>query len=208
MTEFTGWDFEVSYINSHHDVMDIEEGMIVEGFKALKETELPDLEIPSRPFPRLTMVKAKKKLAEAGIKSEKEHDLSPEEEREICRIVKEETGSDFVFVTDYHISIRPFYHMRQADQPDRTMSFDLLYKGIEITTGAQREHRVEILEKQAAEKGIDLESIKEYLNFFRYGIPPHGGAGIGPGRIVMQILDLANIREATYLPRDVKRLTP
>ncbi len=208
MTEFTGWDFEISYVNSHHDVMDAEEGMLVEGFKALKETEMPDLEIPSRPFPRLTMVEAKKKLAEAGIKSEKEHDLSPEEEREICRIVKEETASDFVFVTDYHISIRPFYHMRHADMPDRTKSFDLLYKGIEITTGAQREHRVGILEKQAVEKGVELESIKEYINFFRFGMPPHGGGGIGPGRIVMQLLDLANIREATFLPRDVKRLTP
>jgi nondiscriminating aspartyl-tRNA synthetase len=208
MTEFTGWDFEISYIDSHHDVMDTEEGMLVEGFKALKETVMPEIEIPARPFPRIPMVEAKKKLAEAGIKSEKEHDLSPEEEREICRLVKEETGHDFVFITDYHISIRPFYHMRHADEPDRTKSFDLLYKGIEITTGAQREHRVEILEKQAVEKGMNLEELTNYINFFRYGVPPHGGVGIGPGRIIMQILDLANIREATFLPRDVKRLTP
>lgn len=208
MTEFTGWDFEISYIKDHHDVMDTEEKMLVEGFKVVKETLMPELEIPETPFPRISMVEAKKKLADAGVKGEKEHDLSPEEEREICRIVKEETGHDFVFITDYHISIRPFYHMRHADQPDRTKSFDLLYKGVEVTTGAQREHRPEILEKQAIEKGMNLEELKDYISFFKYGVPPHGGVGIGPGRIIMQMLDLANIREATFLPRDVKRLTP
>lgn len=208
MTEFTGWDFEMSYIDSHHDVMDQEEGLIVEGFKQVKETLLPDLEIPSRPFPRISMKEAKEKLAKAGVKSEKEYDLNPEEEREISRIIKEEMGHDFVFITDYHASIRPFYHMRHEDNPELTKSFDLIYKGVEITTGAQREHRVEILEQQAREKKMDLEKLGNYINFFRYGCPPHGGVGIGPGRIIMQMLNLPNIREATYLPRDVKRLTP
>ncbi len=208
MTEFTGWDFEISYVESHHGVMDEEEKMLVAGFKALKEDLGMEVEVPTRPFPRITMAEAKEKLKNSGIPSAKEHDLSPEEEREISRIIKEETGHDFVFLTDWHISIRPFYHMRHEDNTELTKSFDLLYRGLEITTGAQREHRVDVLEKQAIEKGMKLEEIGYYLDFFRYGCPPHGGAGVGPGRIIMQILGLPSVKEATFLPRDVKRITP
>ena len=209
MTEFTGWDFEISYINSHHDVMDAEEGMIVAGFKQLLE-KFPDLDIrcPSQPFPRITMVEAKKILATLGVASPEEHDLSPEEERAISEYVQEEMNHEFVFITEYHKSKSAFYHMRTEEGSDRGRRADLLYRGIEVTTLAQREHRVEILEKQAQEKGMDLESLKDYINFFRYGCPPHGGAGIGPGRFIMKILDLPNVREATYLPRDVRRLNP
>lgn len=202
MTEFTGWDFEMSYINSHHDIMDMEEKLIIGGF-----TEL-GLEIPSTPFPRIPMVEAKKILKDLGVASPEEHDLSPEEERAICDYVKKEKNHDFVFITDYHKSKGAFYHMRHENDNDRTKRADLLYKGIEITTLAQREHRVDILEKQAVEKGMSLEALKDYLNFFRYGCPPHGGAGIGPNRIVMKILDLLNIRETAFTPRDVKRLNP
>lgn len=209
LTEFTGWDFEISYIESFADVMDEEEKMIVSGIKALKADfpELP-IEVPKAPFPRLSIVEAKEKLAKAGVESPEEHDLSPEEERAISKIVKDEMGHDFVFITDYHISKRPFYHMRDPENPERTFSADLLFRGIEITTLAQREHRVDVLEKQAKEKGMSLEHLADYLNFFRFGCPPHGGGGIGPGRFIMKILDLENIREATYLPRDVKRLNP
>ncbi|KKU47235.1 MAG: hypothetical protein UX66_C0020G0010 [Parcubacteria group bacterium GW2011_GWF2_46_8] len=208
MTEFTGWDFEMSYINSHHEVMDIEEKLLVAGFKKVNESTRLGVEVPSMPFPRLTMAEIKGKLKANGVPSEKEGDLSPDEERKICELIKEETGSDFVWVIDYPASVRAFYHMRHEDKPTLTKSFDLLYKGVEITTGAQREHRVEILEKQAQEKGIGLDSIKDYLNFFRYGCPSHGGVGIGPGRIIMGMLDLPSVKEATFLPRDVKRLNP
>ena len=209
LTEFTGWDFEMAYVESHHDVMDMEEGMVVEGFKAVSAA-LPEinLEVPSRPFPRLKMTEAKKLLAEKGIESPEEHDLSPEEERAISEIVKEKYSHDFVFITDYHKSKSAFYHMRTEEDPERSRRADLLYKGLEVTTLAQGENRPEILEKQAEEKGMDLLPLTDYLNFFRYGCPPHGGAGIGPGRFVMKILDLPNVREATYLPRDVKRLNP
>jgi len=209
MTEFTGWDFEMAYIESHHDVMDAEEGMIVSGFEQLQKTfsEL-GLKIPARPFPRITMVEAKKILAGLNIESPEEHDLSPEEERAISEYVEKEMNHEFVFITDYHKSKGAFYHMRLEDDNDRTKRADLLFRGIEVTTLAQREHRIDILEKQAKEKGMSLESLKDYLNFFRYGVPPHGGAGIGPGRFIMRILNLSNIREATYLPRDVKRLNP
>lgn len=206
MTEFTGWDFEIAYITSHHDVMDTEEEMLKVGFAKLKEAGLIEEDIVA-PFARITLAEAKKRLQATGIASEEEGDLSPEEERHLCKIMKEEVGSDFVFVTDYPPKKRAFYHMRDA-VTRLTKGFDLLYKGVEITTGAQREHRLDVLKKQAAEKGLTAESLADYLKFFEFGCPPHGGAGIGPGRIVAQILDLASVKEATFLPRDVKRLRP
>lgn len=208
MTEFTGWDYEFSFIESHHTVMDMHEKFILTALNKVKEEVLPDLFVQNVAIPRVSMSEAKEKLAKAGVKSEKPADVSPEEERELCRIIKEETGSDLVFLIDYPIEIRPFYHMRHKDNPGLTKSFDLLYRGLEITTGAQREHRYDILLAQAKEKGMGMESLTHYFNFFKYGCPPHGGVGIGPGRIVMKILDLSSVKEATFLPRDVKRLTP
>ncbi len=208
MTEFTGYDFEVSFINSHLDIMAIEEQMLVAAFSNLKQKVLPNLNVPTIPFPRLTMAEAKTKLKKVNISIGDNEDLSPQEEKEICKVIKKETGSDFVFITDYPTSTRPFYHMQHEDNPKLTKSFDLLYKGVEISTGAQREHRIQILEAQAKENGLSLKSLANYLDFFRYGCPPHGGGGIGPGRIIMKILDLPSIKDATFLPRDVKRLTP
>lgn len=209
LTEFTGWDFEVAFIEDHHDVMDLEEGMLVAGFESVAAS-FPELDvtIPSRPFPRIPMVEAKKILAGLNVPSAEEHDLSPEEERELSDYVKREKNHEFVFVTDYHKSKSAFYHMRHTDDNDRSRRADLLFRGIEVTTLAQREHRPDILEKQAFEKGMDLEPLKDYMNFFKFGCPPHGGGGIGPGRLIMKLLDLPNVREATYLPRDVKRLNP
>lgn len=208
-TEFTSWDLEIAFVKSHHDVMDQEEKLLVSGFTALKESGLvDDIVVPTSPFPRVTMAEAKKKLSAKGVSSEKEDDVSPEEERTLGQIIKEETGSDFVFLIDYPVSARPFYHMRHADNPELTKSFDLLYRGMEITTGAQREHRLKILKKQAKEKDIDTKTLQDYFNFFRYGCPPHGGLAIGPARLIMQLLNLSNIRESTFLPRDVKRLKP
>lgn len=208
MTEFTGWDFELSYINSHLDVMTEEENLLVSGFTQLQKTVLPDLEIPSVPFPRLTMEEAKDRLSKSGIKAGRKYDLSGEEEIELSRIIKEETGHDFVFVTDWPAEARPFYHMRYEDNPGVTKSFDLLYKGLEVTTGSQREHRYDVLISQAKEKGMSVESLEDYLNFFKFGCPPHGGAGIGPGRLVMKILNIPSVKEVTFLPRDVRRLKP
>ncbi|TAL49048.1 aspartate--tRNA(Asn) ligase [Patescibacteria group bacterium] len=209
LTEFTGWDFEVAYIDSHHDLMDLEERMIISGFQAVSHT-FPEiaLPIPTQPFPRIPMVEAKKILRRLRVISPEEHDLSPEEERALSVHVTKEMKHEFVFVTDYHKSMSAFYHMRHPDDPDRARRADLLFRGVEVTTLAQREHRPEILEKQAKEKGLKLEPLADYLNFFRYGCPPHGGAGIGPGRFIMSMLNLGNIREATFLPRDVKRLNP
>lgn len=208
VTEFTGWDFEVSFIDSHFDIMSIEEDMLIAGFQKIKDSILPELEVPTKPFPKITLKEAKVKLQAAGIKSEKDFDFSTEEEKVLGEIIKQDSGHDFVFVTDYPIAARPFYHMRHEDDQNLTKSFDLLYRGLEITTGSQREHRIEILEKQALEKGMNLEELKDYLNFFRYGCPSHAGVGIGPARIIMKMLGLGSVKEACFLPRDVKRLTP
>ena len=209
LTEFTGWDFEMAYINSHYDIMDMEEQMIISGFKSVLD-KFPDIDItiPTQPFPRIPIVEVKKILAKLGIESPEEHDLSPEEERAISEHVKKEMNHDFVFVTEYHKSKSAFYHMRLEEESNCSRRADLLYRGIEVTTLAQREHRPEILTKQAEEKDTSLEPLTDYINFFRYGCPPHGGAGIGPGRFIMKMLNLPNVREATFLPRDVRRLNP
>lgn len=207
-TEFTGWDFEVSYIQDHRDIMSMEEDMLISGFKKISEKTDFEIKIPEKPFPSITLKESKSLLAEKAIVSEKNYDLSPEEERSLSEIFFEKDGSDFVFVTDYPVEARPFYHMRSESDEGITKSYDLLYRGVEVTTGAQREHRYDILTKQAQEKGMDLKTLEDYLNFFRYGCPPHGGAGIGPARLITKMLDLPSLKEATFLPRDVKRLTP
>ena len=213
-TEFTSYDMELSYIDSHFDIMAEEEKVKHAALDAISkqygEAILEEygrkIVVPKIPFPKITMAEAKAKLKLAGVTSDKE-DLSPEEEREICKIMKKETGHEFVFVTDFPVNVRPFYHMRNQDGKT-TKSYDLLWNGIEATTGAQREHRYDILVKQAKEKGIGLESIKFYLDFFKYGCPPHGGCGFGPTRMLMKIFDIENVREVTFLYRGVKRLEP
>ena len=134
--------------------------------------------------------------------------MSPEEERAICEYVKKQHGHEFVFIHEFPTAVRAFYSMRDESDPTVTKSFDLLWNGLEITSGAQREHRVDQLTKQIKEQGLDLESFKVYIDFFRYGCPPHGGFAPGPTRMLMKIFDIANVREVTYLYRGVKRLTP
>lgn len=206
-TEFTGWDFEMSFIESDQDVRDELSAMIISGFEKVKSALNLEIDIPTLPFPAINMKEAKERLAKKQIKSERPDDLNAEEEKALGDIIKEETGHDFFYLIDYPASARPFYHMRQEDK-ELTKGFDLFYKGLEIVTGAQREHRYDILTAQAKEKEMDLEQLEDYLNFFKFGCPPHGGAGIGPARIVMKMLSLPNIREATFLPRDVRRLRP
>lgn len=215
-TEFTGYDFEISFIESHQDVIVEEENLIVAMLEAVKKNYGEQIEstfnrkipIPIKPFPQLTLKDAKKILSELKVSSEKDNDLAPEEERAISEYVLKEYGHEFVFITEYPKEGRAFYHMRFADRPETTKGFDLLYNGIEITTGAQREHRYEQLKKQAIEHGLSVESIQYYLNFFKYGCPPHGGLGFGITRFLMKTLGLNNVRDVTYLYRGVKRLTP
>lgn len=218
MTEFTGVDFEMSWIESHEDVMTFAENWLAYVYAevkarhgdAIKEVFGVELEVPQVPFPRLTMSEAYQILKDQGYKlpPERKGDLDPGAERALGAYIKERFGNDFVFVKDWPIAVRPFYHMRFEDRPELTKSFDLLGRGLEITTGAQREHRFEVLKNQAMEKGLTLPPIQNYLNFFRYGCPPHGGLGLGLSRLLMVMLDLPNIREAVYLFRGPNRLEP
>jgi nondiscriminating aspartyl-tRNA synthetase len=216
-TEFTSIDSEISWIDSHEDVMQLHEELMVAGFTAVKEKHGAEileafgveLAVPTRPFPRIPLAEAKRIVAERGYEVPRhDDDMDPEGERQIAAYVKEEFGHDFVFLTDYASSIRPFYHMRHDADAGLTKSYDLIFNGVEISTGAQREHRIEILEAQAKEKGLDPEELAFYLDFFRYGVPPHGGFGMGLGRVLMLMLGLPNLREATYLFRGPTRLLP
>jgi nondiscriminating aspartyl-tRNA synthetase len=216
-TEFTSVDMEVSWIGSHEDVMRMQEELLVAGFQAVKDKHGDEIlaefgfefEVPTLPFPRIPLARAKEIVAERGyVVPRADADMDPEGERQIAAYVKEEFGHDFVFLTDYAASIRPFYHMRHADDVTLTNSYDLIYRGVEISTGAQREHRVEVLEAQAREKGLDPEELGFYLDFFRYGTPPHGGFGMGLSRVLMLMLGLQSVRESTYLFRGPTRLTP
>ncbi len=218
MTEFTGIDMEISYIDSHDDVMKSLESQLNYVYTRVKEQygaaiqELFGVELqpPSLPFPRISMAQALAILKEVGyqLPPEKKGDVDPGGERALADWVKKNHNHDFFFLIDWPIAVRPFYHMRHSDNPGLTKSFDLIASGTEIVTGAQREHRYPVLLEQAREKGLSPESIQFYLDFFRYGCPPHGGYGMGLSRLLMVMLDLPNIREAVYLFRGPNRLHP
>jgi aspartyl/asparaginyl-tRNA synthetase len=216
-TEFTSVDSEISWIDSHEDVMSLHEDLMIAGFSAVKEKHGAEIEslfgvevtVPSKPFPRIPLAEAKEIVKARGYEVPRaDDDMDPEGERQISAYVKEEYGHEFVFLTDYASSIRPYYHMRHDDDPSLTKSYDLIFNGTEISTGAQREHRVEVLTAQAVDKGLDPAELGDYLDFFRYGVPPHGGFGMGLARVLMLMLHEQSIRETTYLFRGPSRLTP
>jgi aspartyl-tRNA synthetase len=216
-TEFTSVDVEISWIDSHEDVMAFEEAWLAHALAAVAAEHGEQIEqtfgarvtVPSLPFPRITLAAAKELVRERSEPAaDAQPDLDPAAERALCAAVLEREGHEFVFVTDYPATVRPFYHMRHAENPGLTKSFDLLWRGIEITTGAQREHRHAQLTAQALEKGVDPGPISYYLDFFRYGCPPHGGFGFGLTRLLMQLTAQDNVREVTFLYRGPHRLTP
>ncbi|MFA5162971.1 MAG: aspartate--tRNA(Asn) ligase [Patescibacteria group bacterium] len=216
-TEFTSIDVEIAWIDSVEDVMKLEEEWLNYIFSRIKEglgEEIKalfniDIEVPSLPFPRLKMKEAREIVTKSGHKigPDYEGELDPEGEKIVAEHVKKELNHDFVFVTDYPAAIRAFYHMRDEDNKT-TLSFDLLYKGLEVTTGAQREHRLDVLTRQAEEKGISPAAVQFYLDFFKFGMPPHGGFGFGLTRLIMLMLNLKNVREVTYIYRGPNRLFP
>ncbi|TFB62334.1 aspartate--tRNA(Asn) ligase [Cryobacterium sp. TMT2-17-1] len=216
-TEFTSVDSEISWIDSHEDVMQLHEELLVAGFTAVKEKHGDEVlalfgvevTVPSTPFPRIPLAEAKEIVKTRGYEVPRDDDdMDPEGERRIAAYVLETFGHEFVFLTDYASSIRPFYHMRHEGDASITKSYDLIFNGTEISTGAQREHRIDILVEQAKEKGVDPEEIEGYLDFFRYGVPSHGGFGMGLARVLMLMLHQASIREVTYLFRGPTRLEP
>jgi aspartyl-tRNA synthetase len=216
-TEFTGVDVELAWIESVEDVMTFEERMLAHVLSAVAAAHGPAIEehfetqvtVPRVPFPRLTLAEALSLSAPAATGADSgRDDLDPAGERAVSARVLAETGHEFAFVTEYPASVRPFYHLRPDGKPHLTASFDLLWKGLEITTGAQREHRYDVLLAQAAAKGLAPDPMRWYLDCFRYGCPPHGGFGLGLGRLLMALLGLDSIRDAAFLFRGPNRLTP
>ena len=214
-TEINMADVEMSWIDSFEDVMDMEEEWIKYSFKKVYEkygeqikkefkTDLVNLDVK---FPRVTFKEAKQILKdEYHFEGERSDDFERKEEMLLCKYAKKKYNSDFIFVTKFPFAARPFYH--NLDEEGLTNSYDLLFRGVEITTGAQREHRIDVLTKQIEEKEIDPASLEFYLEFFRYGCPPHGGFAIGIARVLMQMLNIDNIREATFIYRGPTRLKP
>lgn len=218
-TEFTSVDMEMSWIKSHQDVMEFEEAWLQHVLRSVRdqhgqeisETFGVEVIVPSLPFPKVTMRASQEILAGKGYVpplETKSGDIDPQGERLLCEYAQEKYGHEFIFITDYPIEVRPFYHMRKEDRPSETKSFDLLWKWMEITTGAQREHRYDVLVKQATEKGVSLESIQFYLDFFKYGCPPHGGFGFGLARLLAAMLNQKSIRDVVFLHRGPTRLIP
>lgn len=214
-TEFTGFDVEFSYITGFEDVMKLEEELLayaIEKVKAahgdaIKELTGEELTVPALPFPRMKLCDVYAELEKRygytvpdGLKG----DLTTEAERMTKQLARDMFGHEFLFITDYDAKERAFYHMR--DENGVPQGYDLIWRGVEITTGAQREHRYEVLKAQAEEKGL-ADDVKFYLEFFKYGCPPHGGFGLGIDRLTMLFLGLS-IKEVQFLFRGPNRLTP
>ncbi|MBS5301836.1 MAG: aspartate--tRNA(Asn) ligase [Clostridiaceae bacterium] len=215
LNEYIGLDFEMGYIDSFEDVMAMETGFLKYTMELLKseykkELDMLGIDLPSiSQIPHVRFAEAKQLVSEKyNRKIRNPFDLEPEEEVLIGRYFKEEYDSDFVFVTHYPSKKRPFYAMDDPEDTSVTLSFDLLYKGLEITTGGQRIHDYQMILEKMEKRGMDPEDIKDYLMIFKYGMPPHGGLGIGLERLTMRLLDEQNVRETSLFPRDVTRLEP
>ncbi len=218
-TEFTGIDVEISYIESHHEVMDVEEALLSYIIKGIKNEfndeykkyfgkDLLDMDVKIPRIPLYEVYRILKEEKNYEVPRALKGDLDPDGEKLICQYVKEKYNSDFVFIVDFPAKARAFYSMKHEDNPELTKTYDLLFRGIEITSGAQREHRYEQLKQNIAEQGIDPESMHEYLEFFRYGAPTHGGFGLGLTRTLVRLFELPSVKDVTFLFRGPNRLKP
>lgn len=215
LNEYTSLDFEMGYIHSFLDICAMETGFLQYTMNLLekeynKELKLLNITLPDvEKIPYVRFDEAKRLVSEKyNRKIRNPFDLEPEEEELIGKYFKEEYNADFVFVTHYPSKKRPFYAMDDPEDTRYTLSFDLLYHGLEITTGGQRIHDLFMLEEKIQEKGMTEEGLEQYLDAFRFGMPPHGGLGIGLERLTMQLLGEDNVREACLFPRDMSRLEP
>ncbi len=215
LNEYTSLDFEMGYIDSFRDIMEMETGFLQYTMQLLekdygKELQILDVMLPKiDQIPQVRFDRAKELVAEKyHRKIRNPYDLEPEEEALIGQYFKEELDADFVFVTHYPSKKRPFYAMDDPEDETFTLSFDLLFQGLEVTTGGQRIHDYQMLVDKLADRGMNDEGMEQYMMVFRHGMPPHGGLGIGLERLTMKLLGEDNVREATLFPRDVNRLEP
>jgi nondiscriminating aspartyl-tRNA synthetase len=214
LNEYVSLDYEMGFIENEHDVMDVEEGFIVYLFKRINEScdrALREygqtLPVPSK-IPRMPIQEACELLEKTHGKRSAGYDLDPDGEKLICDWAKREHGTELLFLIDYPKSKRPVYAMPHEMKPDFTRSFDLLFRGLEITTGGQRIHDHGTLVDAFRKKGLVPEEFDYYIDTFAYGMPPHGGLAIGLERLTAQILGLTNVREASIFPRDRSRIMP
>ena len=217
IAEFTSLDVELAFIQSSDDVMAVAEGIVVSGLRHVRENagdalttlgiQLPE---PETPFPKVTYAEAVEMLRAKGVDMQQGEDLGTEGEKALGEAMKDEKGCELYFITEFPTSLKrsTFYAKRSDDDPELTGYFDLDYRGQEIVSGGQREHRYDVLVEQMNENGLGLDSFDFYLKAFRYGMPPHGGFGFGIERFVQKMLGLPNIREAVLYPRDRARLVP
>ncbi len=215
LNEYTSLDFEMGYIESFEDIMQMETGFLQYTMALLEreyqqELKLLDVSLPKTDkIPQVRFDRAKQLAAEKYHREIRNpYDLEPEEEVLISRYFKEEMDADFVFVTHYPSKKRPFYAMDAPDDEKFTLSFDLLFQGLEITTGGQRIHDYAMLEEKLQQRGMTQEGMEQYMLVFKHGMPPHGGLGIGLERLTMKLLGEDNVRETTLFPRDLARLEP
>jgi len=217
LSEFTSLDIEMSYISSSEEVMDISQGIAYSSIKHLVERCQPmlegldiKLEIPKMPFRRISYANSLELIASEGVNIRPGEDLGTEGEKVLGSAVKNMYDEEFYFITDFPTELKrgTFYAMRRDDKPELTTYFDMDYRGQEIVSGGQREHRLDKLHAQMAENKLDPESFGFYIEAFKFGMPPHGGFGFGVERFVQKLLDLPNIREAILYPRDRLRLAP
>ncbi len=215
LNEYTSLDLEMGYIEGFEDIMAMETGFLQYAMDLLKREYAKELQIWKVTIPKTDRIPAVRFDRAKELVSEKysrrirnPFDLEPEEELLIGRYFKEEYDADFVFVTHYPSKKRPFYAMDDPEDSRYTLSFDLLYHGLEITTGGQRIHDYQMLKEKLEKRGMTEEGLEQYLDTFRYGMPPHGGLGIGLERLTMQLVGEDNVRETTLYPRDLSRLEP
>lgn len=215
LNEYTSLDFEMGYIDGFEDIMAMETGYLQYAMQLLKKDYAHELKILGITLPEVEKIPAvefsdiKEKVSEKyGHKMRNPFDLEPEEEQLISQYAKEEWGSDFVFVTHYPSKKRPFYAKDDPKDPRYTLSFDLLFRGMEITTGGQRIHDYKMLVEKIKARGMSQEGMEQYLDTFKHGMPPHGGIGIGLERLTMKLIGEDNVRETTLFPRDLSRLEP
>lgn len=215
LNEYTSLDFEMGYIDGFEDIMAMETGYLQYAMQLLKKDYAHELKILGITLPEVEKIPAvefsdiKEKVSEKyGHKMRNPFDLESEEEQLISQYAKEEWGSDFVFVTHYPSKKRPFYAKDDPKDPRYTLSFDLLFRGMEITTGGQRIHDYKMLVEKIKARGMSQEGMEQYLDTFKHGMPPHGGIGIGLERLTMKLIGEDNVRETTLFPRDLSRLEP
>ena len=217
IAEFISLDVELAFIQSSEDVMAVAEGIVLHSLQHVREHAKGELDrlgiridAPAAPFPRVKYKDAIEMLKAGGMKIEHGEDLGTEGEKALGDIMKREKNCELYFITEFPTSLKrgTFYAKRFDDDPETTGYFDLDYKGQEIVSGGQREHRYDVLTEQMRENNLSQESFDFYLKAFRFGMPPHGGFGFGVERYVQKMLDLANIREAVLYPRDRARLVP